>query len=739
MVALPLFHPRSVLHRGGLAGKLDRGADSDGRAAEMVDALFLPLADRAGARAAAAYRQGRERLQALGGLPRRAELPALRAGQAHRAHLYRRFHGAQAGGQAKPAQDLPADDGGDDDRGRAAAGRARHGRLPGHRFHHVGHPVSRRGQRQAVFGVQRGGDRRLCVDDRALALAAGPHLRLSQPLVGIECAGQRLSALARADCDGARRVVRRRPRRQHRKTALPAGSAHRLSAGHHRRGAGPGGRRRGDLRVLLDRAPRLRHRPSGAGARPHVQRVGGTGHRRVDRRAGFHQYRREPRSVAHQGADAAADELWRLGAAAQLHGHCRAAARRFREPDSDARRTCMTSSPRDRRDAALPPRGAGQGLGRPGALPLSPSAAPVAVIMAGGTGGHIFPGIAVGEGLRAAGWTVHWMGAPTGMEAQLAPRHGFDMLWVRFGGLRGKGLLTKLLLPFNLLRAFWQALRGLRRVGADVVVSMGGYIAFPGGLMSAWAGAKLVVHEQNAVAGLANKVLARLADRSYTAFPDALPGAQWVGNPVRAEICALPSPEQRYAGRSGPLQVLVVGGSLGAQALNSLVPQALALLPAGERPQVRHQSGAKHLPTLQQAYLDVGVQADCVAFIDDMAAAYAQADLVICRAGASTVTEVACAGVAALFVPFPHAVDDHQTVNAKFLAGRDAALLIQQRDLSAQGLAELLQSLDRPRLLQLAQAARGLARPDAVQAVVAGCNALLAGRETSKQTGRQGR
>ncbi|WP_286730025.1 UDP-N-acetylglucosamine--N-acetylmuramyl-(pentapeptide) pyrophosphoryl-undecaprenol N-acetylglucosamine transferase, partial [Thiomonas sp. 13-64-67] len=283
--------------------------------------------------------------------------------------------------------------------------------------------------------------------------------------------------------------------------------------------------------------------------------------------------------------------------------------------------------------------------------------------MAGGTGGHIFPGIAVGEGLRAAGWTVYWMGAPTGMEAQLAPRHGFDMLWVRFGGLRGKGL--------------------------------GGYIAFPGGLMSVWAGAKLVVHEQNAVAGLANKVLARLADRSYTAFPDALPGAQWVGNPVRAEICALPSPEQRYAGRSGPLQVLVVGGSLGAQALNSLVPQALALLPAVERPQVRHQSGAKHLPTLQQAYLDAGVQADCVAFIDDMAAAYAQADLVICRAGASTVTEVACAGVAALFVPFPHAVDDHQTVNAKFLAGRDAALLIQQRDLSAQGLAELLQSLDR--------------------------------------------
>ena len=361
---------------------------------------------------------------------------------------------------------------------------------------------------------------------------------------------------------------------------------------------------------------------------------------------------------------------------------------------------------------------------------------PVAVIMAGGTGGHIFPGIAVGQGLRAAGWTVYWMGAPTGMEAQLAPRHGFDMLWVRFGGLRGKGLLTKLLLPLNLLRAFWQALRGLRRVGADVVVSMGGYIAFPGGLMSVWAGVKLVVHEQNAVAGLANKVLARVADRSYTAFPDVLPGAQWVGNPVRASICALAAPAQRYGARSGPLQVLVVGGSLGAQALNTLVPQALALLPADRRPQVRHQSGARHLPTLQQAYADASVQADCTAFIDDMAAAYAAADLVICRAGASTVTEVACAGVAALFVPFPHAVDDHQTVNAQFLAGRGAALLMQQRDLNAQGLAELLQGLDRVRLLELAQAAHALARPDAVQAVVDGCNVLLQGRTSMQGQGR---
>ena len=393
-------------------------------------------------------------------------------------------------------------------------------------------------------------------------------------------------------------------------------------------------------------------------------------------------------------------------------------------------------SPREHRVAALPPEGAEQGLQRPGALAPSSSQVPVAVIMAGGTGGHIFPGLAVAEALRAAGWQVHWMGAPGSMEADLVPKRGFDMLWVRFGGLRGKGLLTKLLLPLNLLRAFWQALRALRRVRADVVLSMGGYIAFPGGLMSVWAGAKLVVHEQNAVAGLANKVLARVADRRYTAFPNALPGAQWVGNPVRADICALAAPEQRYAVRSGPLQVLVVGGSLGAQALNTLVPQALALLPANARPQVRHQSGARHLPALQQAYAEAGVQAGCTAFIDDMAAAYAQADLVICRAGASTVTEVACAGVAAVFVPFPHAVDDHQTVNAQFLAGRDAALLMQQRDLSAQGLAATLRSLDRSKLLALARAARALAQPGAVQAVVDGCTALLQGRTTLQGQGR---
>ena len=348
----------------------------------------------------------------------------------------------------------------------------------------------------------------------------------------------------------------------------------------------------------------------------------------------------------------------------------------------------------------------------------------IAVIMAGGTGGHIFPGLAVGEGLRAAGWQVHWMGAPASMEARLVPPQGYPMLWVNFGGVRGKGLLTQLLLPLKLLRAFWQALRALRRVRPGVVLGMGGYITVPGGLMSDWAGAKLVLHEQNAVAGMSNRLLARLADCVLTAFPHTLPTGEWIGNPVRQSIRDLPAPSQRYAARSGPLRILVVGGSLGAMALNERVPQALALLDAAERPQVLHQSGRGHLQGLQQRYAQLGVQADCREFIDDMAAAYADADLVICRAGASTVSEIACAGVAALLVPFPHAVDDHQTVNARFLAEPGAALLIQQTELTPERLAAELRSLDRPRLLAMARQAHRRAKRDAVQRIVAACEAL---------------
>jgi len=346
------------------------------------------------------------------------------------------------------------------------------------------------------------------------------------------------------------------------------------------------------------------------------------------------------------------------------------------------------------------------------------------VIMAGGTGGHVFPGLAVARVMRARAWNVVWLGNPDGMEASLVPRHDIPMCPVRFGGLRGKGLLTRLLLPLNLLRAFWQSLRALRAVRPQVVLGMGGYIAFPGGMMAVLLGTPLVVHEQNSVAGLANKVLARIADRTLVAFPDALAGASYCGNPVRDDVAALAEPARRYAQRSGPLRLLVVGGSLGAQALNSTVPQALAALPPERRPQVLHQSGRRHLADLQAAYRDAGVDAQAVEFIDDMAGAYGQADLVICRAGAMTVAEVACAGVASLMVPFPHAVDDHQTTNARFLAERDAALLLPQTELTPQRLAALLDGLDRPGLLAIAQRARALARPDAARQVADACESV---------------
>jgi UDP-N-acetylglucosamine--N-acetylmuramyl-(pentapeptide) pyrophosphoryl-undecaprenol N-acetylglucosamine transferase len=346
------------------------------------------------------------------------------------------------------------------------------------------------------------------------------------------------------------------------------------------------------------------------------------------------------------------------------------------------------------------------------------------LVMAGGTGGHVMPGLAVAAAMRERGWRVVWLGSPSGMEASLVPKHGFEMRWVRFGGLRGKGLLTKLLLPLNLLRAFWQALGVLRSLRPAVVLGLGGYITFPGGMMAAMLGVPLVLHEQNAVAGLANKVLSGVADRVLVAFPDSLPGAEWCGNPVRPEITACPPPQRRFEGRQGPLSLLVVGGSLGAQALNDVVPQALALLPRESRPTVVHQGGRAHQARLEENYRRAGVQAALVEFIDDMAAAYASADLVVCRAGAMTVAELAAVGAASVLVPYPHAVDDHQTVNARFLAERDAAVLMPQSELTADRLAGLVGGLDRGRLLEMAARAREAARPDATARVADVCEAI---------------
>ena len=343
------------------------------------------------------------------------------------------------------------------------------------------------------------------------------------------------------------------------------------------------------------------------------------------------------------------------------------------------------------------------------------------LVMAGGTGGHVFPGLAVADYLHAHGWRVVWMGNPEGMEAKLVPTRGYEMAWVRFAALRGKGLLRKLLLPANLLRAFWQALRELGRVKPNVVLGMGGYVTFPGGMMAALTGRPLVVHEQNSVAGLANRVLAGVAGRVLSGFPDVLKQAEWTGNPVRAEIAGLPAPAQRYAARSGPLNVLVVGGSLGAQALNDAVPRALTLLAPEERPRVTHQSGAKQIDALRAAYAVAGVEAELLGFIDDMAARYAAADLVVCRAGALTVAELAAAGVASVLVPFPHAVDDHQTGNARFLSEAGAAILLPQSELTPEKLAGLLRELTREKLAAMAEKARTLAKPEATRVVAEVC------------------
>lgn len=347
-----------------------------------------------------------------------------------------------------------------------------------------------------------------------------------------------------------------------------------------------------------------------------------------------------------------------------------------------------------------------------------------ALIMAGGTGGHIFPGLAVAQALRARGWRVHWLGTPGSMESRIVPPQGFAFEAIDFSGVRGKGLTTLALLPLRLLRAFWQALAVVRRVRPDVVLGMGGYVTFPGGMMAVLAGKPLVLHEQNSVAGLANKVLAGLADRIFTAFPSVLKKGQWVGNPLREAFLAQPEPAVRFAGRSGPLRLLVVGGSLGAKALNEIVPQALALIPEAVRPQVTHQSGAAQIDALRAHYAAAGVQATLTPFIDDTASAFAQADVVVCRSGASTVTELAAVGAAAVFVPFPAAVDDHQTTNAQFLVQAGGGWLVQQRDLTPGGLAQMLQNMERSALSQRAQNAKKMQKTEATAAVVAACEEL---------------
>jgi UDP-N-acetylglucosamine--N-acetylmuramyl-(pentapeptide) pyrophosphoryl-undecaprenol N-acetylglucosamine transferase len=348
------------------------------------------------------------------------------------------------------------------------------------------------------------------------------------------------------------------------------------------------------------------------------------------------------------------------------------------------------------------------------------------LIMAGGTGGHIFPGLAVAAALRARDVPVLWLGAEGGMENRIVPEHRVELRTLRVKGLRGKGLRRRIAAPWMLARALFGAWRVLRETNPRSVLSMGGYVAGPGGI-AAWLQRRpLLVHEQNRIAGFTNRMLAKCAGRVMSGFADAFPAklhAEWTGNPVRAEIAALPSPAARFADRSGAPRLLVLGGSLGARTLNLGLPNALSLIPSDRRPEVRHQCGAAHVEAARAAYARVDVAAQVAPFIADMAAAYAWADLVICRAGALTLAELAAAGLGAILLPFPYAVDDHQTKNAEGFVAVGAAELVQDRDFDASRFSGMLQRLlrDPGKRLAMANAARTLAKPDAADVIAQRC------------------
>jgi UDP-N-acetylglucosamine--N-acetylmuramyl-(pentapeptide) pyrophosphoryl-undecaprenol N-acetylglucosamine transferase len=340
------------------------------------------------------------------------------------------------------------------------------------------------------------------------------------------------------------------------------------------------------------------------------------------------------------------------------------------------------------------------------------------MVMAGGTGGHVYPAMAVADHLKAEGWNIVWLATEGGMENRLIAGKGYGVAVIRMRGVRGKGLLRKLAAPLQVFFACVQSYKALRQYRPNVVLGMGGFAAFPGGLTAWLLRRPLVIHEQNSIAGLTNRVLAHFARKVLAAFPSAFGDkAELVGNPVRADIAALPTPEQRLAGRIGPLRLLVVGGSLGAQALNEMVPQALALLAEDARPEVIHQAGEKHIEVLQENYRKAGVQAETRAFIEDMAATYSWADVVICRAGALTIAELSAAGIASVLVPFPHAVDDHQTWNAHYLADNGAAVLLPQTEMTPEKLAQLIAGYDREELFAMSQRARALGKPQATATV----------------------
>lgn len=342
------------------------------------------------------------------------------------------------------------------------------------------------------------------------------------------------------------------------------------------------------------------------------------------------------------------------------------------------------------------------------------------MVMAGGTGGHIFPALAVAQELQAQGHRIVWLGSEGAMETRLVPQYNIPLETLSIKGIRGNGIKRKLLLPFTLVKTIAAARRIIRRYNVDAVIGFGGFVTFPGGIAARLCGLPLIVHEQNAIAGLSNKVLSHFASQVMYAFPQVFTNQNGlVGNPVRADIAALTPPAQRFAGRQGVLNILVVGGSLGADILNKVVPQAMALLPESQRPNLLHQSGRNKLAQLQHQYAECGVKAECVEFITDMVSAYREADLVICRAGALTIAELTAAGLGAILVPYPHAVDDHQTANAQYMVKDGAAVLMPQTSLNAQSLQTVLADLSREQCLQMAEKARALAQPDSAAKVAA--------------------
>jgi UDP-N-acetylglucosamine--N-acetylmuramyl-(pentapeptide) pyrophosphoryl-undecaprenol N-acetylglucosamine transferase len=358
---------------------------------------------------------------------------------------------------------------------------------------------------------------------------------------------------------------------------------------------------------------------------------------------------------------------------------------------------------------------------------------PLALIMAGGTGGHVFPALALAQELRARRWRVVWLGTRRGLEARIVPAAHIELEWLAISGLRGRAVLAWLGAPLALSRALLQAIGVIRRRRPALVIGLGGFVAGPGGIAAWLLRRPLLIHEQNAVAGTTNRCLARLAQRVLSAFPGSFAagvGARVIGNPVRPEITGLPEPPLRFAARGPALRLLVLGGSQGAARLNAVVPFALARLATRLGFEVRHQCGERHLEAAQRHYAQAGVAARLQPFIEDMAEAYGWADLVICRAGALTVSELAAAGVGAVLVPFPAATDDHQTHNASVLVGEGAAVMIPERELGPERLAAELGGLcgGRGRLIAMAERARALARPRAVQELADACAELIGRR-----------